>query len=252
MFILFALVITSHAFRQKGFHYIRRINKGTLLINAATQCRLSCQSFCLSPYQRVHKCNHTLHLHTHKYHINIIINGACKRQSSFSTCLNSFSYYKQVSDIIIIWLSLVLDDDSRQINRYVIAMAGSVENAFVGLTEEDGQHLSEKLKVTTPLQINAVTYTVAIIRADLESLCLSITKSSEVQAICSRFGVIQEVGFFFKWSFERSTALKTLIVRMNVEGALRTKNTATLTRFVKRDASSEIMQFWRFLVFVSH
>ncbi|KRY35523.1 hypothetical protein T01_7046, partial [Trichinella spiralis] len=191
MFILFALVITSHAFRQKGFHYIRRINKGTLLINAVTQCRLSCQSFCLSPYQRVHKCNHTL-------------------------------------------------------------VAGSVENAFVGLTEEDGQHLSEKLKVTTPLQINAVTYTVAIIRADLESLCLSITKSSEVQAICSRFGVIQEVGFFFKWSFERSTALKTLIVRMNVEGALRTKNTATLTRFVKRDASSDIMQFWRFLVFVSH
>ncbi|KRX43465.1 hypothetical protein T05_11164 [Trichinella murrelli] len=131
-------------------------------------------------------------------------------------------------------------------------MAGSVGNAFVGLTEEDSQHLSEKLKVTTPLQINAVTYTVALITADLESLCLSITKSSEVQAICSRFRVIQEVGFSFKWSFERSTALKTLIVRMNAEGALRTKNTATLTRFVKRDGSSDIMRFSQFLVFVSH
>ncbi|XP_003368555.1 serine protease SP24D [Trichinella spiralis] len=44
-------------------------------------------------------CRHirgcTNQLHTHKYHINIIINGACERQSSFSTCLNSFSYYKQ-------------------------------------------------------------------------------------------------------------------------------------------------------------
>ncbi|KRY26482.1 hypothetical protein T01_10600 [Trichinella spiralis] len=38
---------------------------------------------------------------------------------------------------------------------------------------------------------------------------------------------------------------------MNVEGALRTKNTATLTRFVKRDASSDIMQFWQhFQVFM--
>ncbi|KRX16904.1 hypothetical protein T07_4952 [Trichinella nelsoni] len=125
----------------------------------------------------------------------------------------------------------------------VLSGAGSVGNAYVGLTEEDSQHLSKILKVATPLQINAVTYTVAIITADLESLCLSITKSSEVQAICSRFGVIQEVGFSFKWSFERSTALKTLIVRKNVEGALRTKNTDTLTHFVKRDGSSDIMRF---------
>ncbi|KRY07732.1 hypothetical protein T12_6938 [Trichinella patagoniensis] len=131
----------------------------------------------------------------------------------------------------------------RGCTNVITLSVGSVGNAFVGLTEEDSQHLSEKLKVTTPLQINAVTYTVALITADLESLGLNITKSSEVQAICSRFRVIQEVGFSFKWSFERSTVLKTLIVRMNAEGALRTKNTATLTRFVKRDGSSDIMRF---------
>ncbi|KRX22908.1 hypothetical protein T07_8673 [Trichinella nelsoni] len=56
-------------------------------------------------------------------------------------------------------------------------------------------------------------------------LCLNvtITKSSEVQAIWSCFGEIREVGAFFKWSFIRSTALKTFSGKLIAEDILTTK-----------------------------
>ncbi|KRX54199.1 hypothetical protein T09_8524 [Trichinella sp. T9] len=143
---------------------------------------------------------------THKYHINTAITGTCIKQSFTISYMHKF---------------------------ICMLKAKGVRNAYIGLTEEERQHVTvaKYLRSMTTQDRDVVETKQSRIHfpRKMDWLLTTLWSNSSaamnalaiIQTILNCFGVILEVGLFLLWSFKRFTALQTFIEKLIAEGTFK-------------------------------